>query len=109
MYSQTAPEQYDGYVALGTAVIMRAVIDYLDLKKELYDIECGAWAPPLYINDVARRFKCLKDFFLSNWFTFWATDLDGQYLLEQLDKKFEEMVAADDFSELIRIRQLQID
>lgn len=108
MYQQTPVEEYDGYKALAAAIILRASIDYLDLKRELWKIECGAHAPEYYVKSLNVKINRLTQFFTGAWFVCLSDGTDGQWLLEQLDILFEEAARSNDFSNIERITQLQI-
>lgn len=108
MYPKEPVEEYDGYKALSAAIILRACIDYLELKRELWKIEGGASVTQHYVKHVNATIKRLQRFFVGGWFVTLTDDLDGQWLLEQLDILFEEAVRDNDFSNIERITQLQI-
>ena len=95
----TDQDEYDGYQALAAAIVMRGCLDYLCLKKHLAEAYNGRYA-----EHIRNRLEHLRKFFLSDWFIT-LSDLDGQWLIEQLDKLSEEMRRTGDYS---RICQLQI-
>ena len=103
MYPKEPVEEYDGYKALCAAIILRACVDYLHLKRELWSVEYGAYA-----RSVEVKLNRLVQFFTGGWFVTLADDLDGQWLVEQLDILFDEAVRSNDFSNIERITQLQI-
>ena len=109
MYQQRPTEAYNGVQALCAAIIMRACVDYLDYKREEWFIFLGAAATNGWKKHVACELKRLREFFLSDWFVSLAEDLDGRYLMEQLDILFDEMARKNDFSQLEKLKQPQLD
>lgn len=69
------------YDKLANAIIEQAVVDYLDLKRQIYD-----YPRLVYLK---RELKRIKDFFRSDWFSV-LSDMDGEAVIEQLDKTFEK-------------------
>jgi hypothetical protein len=109
MYQKTPNKEYNGLQALCSAIIMRACVDYLDYKREEWMIFLGSAATEGWKKHVAIELKRLRKFFLSDWFISLTDELDGQYLMEQLDIMFDEMARKNDFSRLEQLKQPQLD
>lgn len=75
------PTNYD---LLAEAIVAQAAKDYLELRKFLHNTREGKEA-----RKAAKELRDIRRFFTSRWYKT-LTEVDGNYLMEKLDKEFEE-------------------
>jgi hypothetical protein len=75
------PTNYD---LLAEAIVAQAAKDYLELRKFLHNTREGKEA-----RKATKELRDIRKFFNSRWYKT-LTEVDGNYLMERLDKEFEE-------------------
>ena len=71
------------YEKLATAIITQAAIDYLHLLEVIDETEEGE-----YKTKLEKKLEGVKSFFKSEWFFTLSDGVDGNWMIEYIEKKF---------------------
>lgn len=87
------------WTELARMIVVQAGIDYLKVRREILNSKPGQRRDKLI-----RELEDIKKFFGSKWYRD-LTDTNGQWLLEQLDKGFEEMRRTGSLHQISRLER----
>jgi hypothetical protein len=110
--------EYEAYERLAAGIVEQSARDYLNVKRNLYFCEKhhvgfdfgGRYSTyDTAIKNFNAEMETLRKFFHSDWCYMLVPGIDADYLIEKLDKHFEEEKENEDYQKWEQRKLLEYD